>query len=418
MKHRPRPRRIGPPLARTDRRLAPRIARGSAHAVLAAVLLTACGAGENADTPGQNADTPGQSASAASRQADAAPDSSAPMDGVAVIEEVFETSRDTLDNVDSPAVWHGPEGQHWLLATAKEGDVIRVSDARTGELLQRVGGSGTGPGELERPNGIAVIDDLVLVVERDNARVQVFALPDFEPLGTFGEERLKLPYGIAIYAEAPGSYVAYVTDAWEVAEDVVPPDSLLDDRVHQFQLSVDGRTLAAEHVRHFGETSGPGILHVVESIAVDAAYGRLLIAEEEEGDSKIMVYSLEGEFTGDMIDASYFPHQAEGILLYACGDTAGYWITTDQGEDVNTFHLFDRASLDHVGSFRGRTVLNTDGIGLTQQSYDRFPNGAFFAVHDDGSTVAFRWMDIAERLGLRADCAPPAQALSSEGSAI
>jgi hypothetical protein len=83
------------------------------------------------------------------------------------LEEQFHTDRDEGDNVDSPAVWHGPDGQHWLLATAKEGDTIIAFDATDGSLIKRFGKSGSGSGQFERPNGIAVIDDLVLVVERD-----------------------------------------------------------------------------------------------------------------------------------------------------------------------------------------------------------------------------------------------------------
>jgi 3-phytase len=338
----------------------------------------------------------------------------APTGQVAVVSEVFETPRDTLENVDSPAVWHGPDGQHWVLATAKSGNVIRVSDARTGELLDRVGGTGEELGRMRRPNGIAVIDDVMVVVERDNGRVQLFALPGFEPLGTFGEDHLKLPYGVAVYAEAPESYMAYVTDAWETEEDVVPPDSLLDDRVHQFRFSVRDGALEVEHIRHFGETTGPGVLHVVESIAVDVEHGRLLIAEEEEGDSKIMVYSLDGIFTGEIIGDPWFASEAEGIALYACGDGGGYWLATDQGMEGNTFHVFDRESLEHRGSFRGRTVTNTDGIALTQRPYEGFPAGAFFAVHNDQSTVAFSWADIAQELGLRADCPAP-ESMASAG---
>lgn len=331
-------------------------------------------------------------------QAAAAPDE------IRIIAEVFETTRDTLDNIDSPAVWHGPGGEHWLLATAKEGNVITISDARTGESIGRAGGAGSDLGQFSRPNGIAVIDDLVLVVERDNRRVQALSLPGLSPLGSFGTDVLKRPYGIAVYRDAPESYVAYVTDAWEVADDIVPPDSLLDDRVHQFRITREGGAVAAEHIRHFGETSGPGVLHVVESIEVDPAFDRLLVAEEEEGDSKIMVYTLEGAFTGDIIGAEFFPNQAEGIRLYGCGERDGYWIATDQGKAVNTFHVFDRNSLAPLGSFRGRYVMNTDGIAVTQDSFGSFTGGAFFAVHDDGSTVAFQWSDIADALGLRSDC--------------
>ncbi|MDX1636640.1 MAG: hypothetical protein R3281_01640 [Balneolaceae bacterium] len=71
-----------------------------------------------------------------------------------------------------------------------------VYSAVDGSLFSRVGSSGREPGRFERPNGIFVIDDLVMVVERDNQRIQVLKLPDFTPLGLFTHEDIRLPYGI------------------------------------------------------------------------------------------------------------------------------------------------------------------------------------------------------------------------------
>ena len=324
------------------------------------------------------------------------------------ITEAWQTERDTLDNIDSPAVWHGPDGQHWLLATAKTTDLLVVNDAATGKELRRVGGPGAALGKMERPNGIFVIDDLAMVVERDNHRVQVFRMPAFTPVGRFGESVLKKPYGIAVYLAAdPGSYVVYVTDNYEMADESVPPDSLLGRRVHRFHVALDAKGLKAESVVAFGDTSGPGVLKVVESIAADPPNNRLLIAEELETASHIKVYTLDGEFTGRTIDSGLFPNQAEGILLYACGDTAGYWVTTDQGMTANTFHVFDRQSLAHLGSFQGAATLNTDGIALTQRGFADFPSGAFYAVHNDGNVAAFSWAAIADALSLRKDCSLP-----------
>lgn len=322
---------------------------------------------------------------------------------VAVLEAVFETARDTLDNVDSAAVWHGPAGEHWLLATAKETDVILVTDAATGTILRRIGSEGTGPGEFDRPNGIAVIDNLMWVVERDNARVQIFSLPDFLPLGTFGEE-LRTPYGIALLPQEGTEYLAFVSDNYEFEEDVIPADSLLSERVRRYRVSVGAGRVSALLEATFGDTSREGRLRVVESLAADPETGVLLIAEEEEGGSMIKVYSQEGSFSGRIIESSFFPNQAEGIVLYSCPNGEGYWVATDQGTVVNTFHIFHRTNLEHLGSFRGRTVLNTDGIALTQTGFPPFESGAFYAVHDDGSLAAFRWSDIAGALGLRSDC--------------
>jgi 3-phytase len=339
---------------------------------------------------------------------EAAPPAASEPKAPARLTESWQTERDTLDNIDSPAVWHGPDGQHWLLSTAKTTDVLVVNDAATGKELRRVGGSGTALGKLERPNGIFVIDDLALVVERDNHRVQVFRLPGFTSLGVFGDSLLRKPYGLTVYPSAePGGYVVYVTDNYEMADESVPPDSLLGQRVRQFRIAVAAAGLQAEPVAAFGDTSGPGVLKVVESIAADVPHNRLLIAEELETASHIKVYTLDGKFTGQIMDAGLFPHQAEGIILYACGDTAGYWVTTDQSLEVNTFHVFDRQSLAHVGSFQGAATLNTDGIALTQRGFGEFPSGAFYAVHNDGNVAAFSWAAIADALKLRKDCAIP-----------
>ena len=327
---------------------------------------------------------------------------------VPTLAEAWMTPRDTLDNIDSPAVWHGPDGQHWVLSTAKYTDVLVVNDAATGEPIKRLGGSGTRRGQMERPNGIAVADDLAFVVERDNHRVQVFRLPGFTSLGTFGDRDLKLPYGIALYPDGPGRFVVYVTDNYEMPDETVPPDSMLGERVRRYAVTIRGDRVTAEPQGAFGDTAGPGVLKVVESIAVDVPNQRLLIAEELETASHIKVYTLDGKFTGTILGQGLFPSQAEGIILYACGDTAGYWITTDQSLTVNTFHVFDRRSLEHVGSFRGDSTRNTDGIALTQRGFGPFPQGAVYAVHNDGNVAAFGWAQIAEALKLRDDCALPA----------
>jgi 3-phytase len=322
----------------------------------------------------------------------------------ATVQESWQTARDTLLDIDSPAVWPGPGGEHWLLVTAKAGDVIRVHDAVTGAHLRDIGRSGTALGEFERPNGLAVLDDVLYVVERDNRRVQVLALPDFTPLGSFGAPDLVKPYGVSVVAIGPGLHRAWITDSYELIEDQVPPDSALGRRVREYEVRVAGGVARAEQVRAFGATSGAGVLRVVESILADPATNTVLIAEELEGQSQLKRYDLQGQFTGETVPSRWFPNQAEGIVLYACGDSAGYWVATDQGKVVNTYHLFDRRTLRHVASFGSPTILNTDGIALTQRAMPGFPAGALYAVHDDGGVAAIGWDVIARATGVRADC--------------
>jgi 3-phytase len=338
----------------------------------------------------------------------AAPEPAAPAEATSVeIRETWQTVRDTMLDIDSPVVWHGPNGEHWLLVTAKAGDVIRVHDATTGELIRDIGGRGEAPGQFIRPNGVAIDGDLLWVVERDGKRVQVLRLPNLTPLGVYATGDLGKPYGVTVVRREDGIYRSWITDSYELVEDSVPPDSALGRRIREYEVRVDGDRATATLVRTFGDTAGAGVLRVVESIMADGVNDRLMIAEELEGSSQLKVYTLDGRFTGDTVPQRFFPNQAEGIVLYACGDTAGYWIATDQGKVVNTYHLFDRMTLAHVGSFGSPTILNTDGIALTQRAFPGFPAGALFAVHDDGGVAAISWATIAEAVGVRQDCVVP-----------
>lgn len=329
----------------------------------------------------------------------------------AVVREAFGTPHDTTDNVDSPTVWHGRDGTHWLLATAKTSDAVLVNDAATGAPVRRLGGPGDGPGRLSRPNGILALDSLLLVVERDNHRVQAFRLPSLAPLGTFGDSVLRKPYGIAARSAAPGTLAVYVTDSYETADGQVPPLGALGARVREFAVrDAGGDRMGAVRgalVRTFGDTTARGALRIVESIAVDVPNARLLVAEELETDSHLKVYDLTGRYTGRDVGRGLFPQQAEGIALYACGDSAGYWVVADQGERTNTYHVLDRSTFAHHGAFTGARTRLTDGVALTQQAFGPFPAGAFYASHLDGSVSAFGWREIAAALGLRSDCGPP-----------
>lgn len=322
-----------------------------------------------------------------------------------VVQESFMTRRDTLDNADSPVVWHGPSGEDWLLVTAKATDAVLVYDAATGEALRRVGGPGEGAGRFRRPNSLGVAGDLLLVVERDNRRVQVLRLPEFEPLGYIGGGVLRRPYGMALVGQADGRWDLYVTDNYETPDERIPPPAELGQRVRRFRFWQEDGGLASEDLGAFGDTQGAGVLHKVESLWADPAHDRLLVADEHE--VTVKVYDLDGRFSGEVWGSGVLRYEPEGIALYACGAEGGYWVVTDQDDRINRFHLFARGDGRHLGHFSGAATRNTDGIALSQAAFGPFGRGAFYAVHDDGNVAAFAWEDVARAVGVRDDCTAP-----------
>jgi 3-phytase len=298
----------------------------------------------------------------------------------------------------------GPDGQILLLATAKGSHVVMAYDGETGALVGRMGRQGSGPGEFLRPNGIFVHDDHVFIVERDNRRVQVLTLPDFQSVATFGDDVLLKPYGISGFESDDGVLHLWITDDFDVTGEA---PATWENRVKRFAVDVAGSgaqaTVSATLKGTVGDAEGSGRLVVVESILADPAHDRLLIADEDESQRTIKVFRLDGTFTGRQLGGDVFSAEPEGIALWGC-EAGGYLLMADQSYDMNQFHVFDRESLEHLGTFAGEAVANTDGVAVLNGPAGRLGEGAFYAIHADQGAVGFAWSDVAAALGLRPTC--------------
>lgn len=320
----------------------------------------------------------------------------------ASVSESFITPLTPADNIDSSASWNAPDGSTWLIATAKATDKLVIYDGDTGLSRNAVGSTGNKLGQFRRPNGIFVIDNLVFVVERDNRRVQVLLLPELRPLGTFGDSQLVSPYGLWVDKKQQG-YDILVSDAY-MNGDAVPPLEKLDRRFKRYRLNVMNG-FQAEHIADFGNTDLDGAIQIPESIWGDADRNVLLLSEEDQvSGTYLKVYGADYRYAGRAVGKGLFKAQAEGIALWQCPDGSGYWIATDQYKDRSLFHIFDRQDFSHKGAFAGNTTANTDGVWLNQRVTRQFPNGVFYAVHDDQGVAAFDWRAIASALNLRANC--------------
>jgi 3-phytase len=294
--------------------------------------------------------------------------------------EAFISEWDDRWDIDSLAVWsNASQDRPWLFATSKKKHKVLIYNSATGQRLTEFGSRGKKLGEFDRPNGIAVGGNFLFVVERNNHRVQVFSLPELIPLTTFGEKDLQYPYGITLVAQSEARFTAYVTDN----------DEEKGGQVHQYVFEGKSRKPHARLVRIFGDFEGKGMLKKVESIYVDSDFNQLLVADEESRDIK--VYQLDGKFSGQTIGKGIFQSEPEGLVLYQCGRSEGYWILTDQNSpaELNLFHIFKRGSFEYLGGFFGENTSNTDGIALTQVSYSDFAHGSLFAVNNDGGVNAF-----------------------------
>lgn len=322
-----------------------------------------------------------------------------------VVAERFFTPLDEESNVDSIAVWHqANNATRWLIGTSKASHKLFVYDAQNGFPLSEIGSPGPELGQFQRPNGIAVVDDILLVVERDNHRVQVLTLPDFTPIGAFGTAELIKPYGLYIRKMEANRYQVYVSDDYNTTSPGKPepnPDGIRK-RIKRFEVSISDGAIESTLVNAFGEHTGPDALDIVESLMGDEQTNRLMVADEDETNGlEIHVFDLEGNDTGKRLGKGTFQFQPEGIALWETSPKRGYWIFTDQGKQSNYYHLYDRQSLKYKGSFSGERTLNTDGVAIDLKPSARYPQGVFYGIHDDSGVSAWSVSDIARALKLR-----------------
>jgi 3-phytase len=220
-----------------------------------------------------------------------------------------------------------------------------------------------------------------------------------------GADVLRVPYGLWVRETGPDQLELFVTDSFMTDFNTreLPPMAELDQRVKHFSMEFGAEgLLQSRYLGAFGDTTSAGALRMVESIAGDTAYDRLLIAEEDRRvGSTLRDYTLQGTYRERSLPL--FDADAEGVALWACDAGEGYWIAVDQlGPTV--FRIFDRTSLEPLKTFSGNVVANTDGQVLYAAGTPRFPAGALYALHDDKAIAAFDLRDIVKALGLSDRC--------------
>lgn len=273
-------------------------------------------------------------------------------------------------NVDSPAIWIAPKIEDSLvLLTEKGGGDVMVfkADAKA-TFVQRFG-------KLKRPNGVAILQntpvgsikkDLAFVTDRDGNLINVYSVPEFELMGTFGEGA-KQPMGVSLYhRKSDDAVFAFVVLKLAKA----------DQKVIRYRITEQNGRITGRHEINFGKE----LLTNQETIVVDA--DRELVYTADENRHEIKVYDLDGQMKTSF-GQGHFSAQVEGVALTGCGKS-GYIIATDQRRQTE-FEVFDRVSFEHLATIR-TSLKVTDGVALTEKSLPDFPHGLFVAHSDpDGS---------------------------------
>jgi hypothetical protein len=304
--------------------------------------------------------------------------------GIVTVSPAFELDGKGK-NVDSIAFWETPDSSEiFMFVTAKDNNLLEV-------WQYPFQGNELPPIEFpSKVNGVVVDQDmdLLYVTESGSKKVNVFSLPDFQPLKEFGQGILgEGETNIDILKHKNGQTFVYVTD---------------NHNVHWFEASFG---------TYLGKFSPP--VSSIETVLADDFFQIILVPEEQgpSGNPGIYAYDPDGIIfekngTNRFGNSGEFNSDEEGILLYTFpssgkeDDGSGFMVISDQKDSLTDFEFFDRQTWEHMGTLRIEGVSNTDGIASTQKALPDYPMGLFAAINDDNTTVGVGWDTIFKETGL------------------
>lgn len=318
-------------------------------------------------------------------------------------------------DTDDPAIWINPEdpSKSLIIGTDKDEDgALFVFDLDGNIIEEKTVRNLKLPNNVDVEYGImlnGVATDIAVTTERLTHKIRVFSLPDMVEVDNggivvFEGEELNFPMGIALYKRPTDGAIFAIVGRKE------GPSNLY---LWQYLLEDDGSgNVKGTKVRSFGKYSG---LKEIESIAVDDQLGYVYYSDEQYGVRKYHADpdAPDADKELGIIYTQDYLKDNEGISIYCINDKTGYILVSDQ--NASRFRIYSREGTpaeidieDPEDSVPARphlhklikivdvSTIRSDGSEITSMALgNKFPNGLFVAMSDDGTFQLYDWADIA-----------------------
>lgn len=239
-----------------------------------------------------------------------------------------------------------------LSHTVSAVDLATISESK--ERLASVGTERTGPGRFDFPGGVAALPtaggERLLVVDSDNARLQLTDADGAGPLSTLPLPGCRFPISAACWPVEPGRGYLFVAD-YSISYDADNDDPQL--RVYELDCRDDPRIEPVTAAGTWGIWGNNCKLPWGVAVADDGDCARLLVTDSFNG--RLMWWTFDpatGELTYDD-DAGGFGH-----------DAGEFWNPSDVAVGARGTYVADRNN-NRLQCFDGEDwhVHGTDGYG-------------------------------------------------------
>ena len=287
-------------------------------------------------------------------------------------------------NINKLKWWYNKYSkEYWLFVLSNDSNKIFILNALSGKYIKSLGAYGDKVGEFDKPIDMVIYDDYLMVLEKDNHRVQVFSLPELIYIGFIGEIELSNPQcieSVKLKKNDKEFCCLYIGDNL---------DNKPSRRKCYFRFIFEINKMGIYDIETLKiEPDNKGELGLIESIKFDSVNDNLFIVDKLAKDIKIFNFEnnyketiLKDGFKGEPGDIDLVKDTNRGMLFVG-----------DFSRLDNFFHIYSR-DLNHIMTLSSELVLKNNCFCIINHNHNKI----LYTADEDDCVLAYRIYEIKEK---------------------
>jgi 3-phytase len=296
---------------------------------------------------------------------------------------IWKTLCHSKTSMDKLQWWYNKYSkEYWLFILSKDCSKIFILNALSGKYIKSLGTCGDKVGEFDGPVDMTIYDDYLIILEKDNHRVQIFSLPELVYVGFIGEIELSNPNcieSIKLKKDNKEFCCLYIGDN-------------LDNKpsrrkcYFRFIFEINKMGIYDTEVLKI-EPDNKGELGYIESIRYDSVHDNLLIVDKLSKDIKVFNFEnnykktiLKDQFKGEPGDIDLMKDNNKGMIFIG-----------DFSRLDNFFHIYSR-DLNYMMTLSSDIILKNQCFCIINHNHNKI----LYTADEDDCVLAYRIYEIKE----------------------
>lgn len=279
--------------------------------------------------------------------------------------------------------WYNKESkEYWLFALSEDCHKIFILNALSGKYIKSLGNNGDKVGEFDKPIDLCVYENFLMVLEKDNNRVQIFSLPELNFISILGEVELSNPKTIECLKlkKKDKEYCCLIVG------DNLDNKPSRRKCYFKFIFEIDKLGIYVPEVLRVEPKNNE--LGRIESIKYDSIKDNLFIVDKLTKNIKILDFN--NNYKNTIMNNTYKGEPGE-INILNDNKRDGIIVIGDFSRLDSFFHLYT-INCEYLMSLSSETTLKNNCFCIINHNHNKI----LYTTDEDDCVLAYRMIEINE----------------------